>query len=183
MLRNRLHRLAEHFKGFLILAHSVVNSVRKWESLLSPRPVKPQYIARLNVKGSINILESGSNKTILLHIVNQMGQSAQRLPESVTKSVISDNWKIIKIYFILITMSPTMLNCFVLIIALRRFWKSYLWLYLEQQLLDIIIFFSIFLAISKWPDLCGFSGIFSSLPCQIVCPSADNIPCVHNVLH
>ena len=114
MLRNRLHRLAEHFKGFLILAHSVVNSVRKWESLLSPRPVKPQYIARLNVKGSINILESGSNKTILLHIVNQMGQSAQRLPESVTKSVISDNWKIIKIYFILITMSPTMLNCFYL---------------------------------------------------------------------
>ena len=62
----------------------------------SVTPLKPQYIARLNVKGSINILESGSNKTILLHIVNQMGQSAQRLPESV-----------IKIYFILITMHVT----------------------------------------------------------------------------
>ena len=151
----------------------------------SVTPLKPQYIARLNVKGSINILESGSNKTILLHIVNQMGQSAERLPESVTKSVISDNRKIIKIYFSLITMSSTSLECwtvFILIIALTWFGKSYLWLYLEPQLLEIIIFFSIFLEISKWPDLCGFSGIFSSLPCQIVCPSADNIPCVHNVL-
>ena len=149
----------------------------------SVTPLKPQYIARLNVKGSINILESGSNKTILLHIVNQMGQTAQRLmPVSVTKSVVSDDWKIIKIYFNLITCNVTnkfkMLNFFILIIALTR---SYLWLYLEPQLLEIIIFFSIFLAISKWPDLCGFSGIFSSLPCQIVCPSADNIPCVHNM--
>ena len=153
----------------------------------SVTPLKPQYIARLNVKGSINILESGWNKTILLHIVNQMGQTAQRLPESVIKSVISDNWKIIKIYIILITMSPTSLKgwpVFILIIALTRFGKSYLWLlYLTATPRDHHLLLHIFLEISKWPDLCGFSGIFSSLPCQIVCPSADNIPCVHNVLH